>query len=116
MRLTIKGKVTLDGQPIEKGMIYFTPIGDTKGTQTGGEIINGEYSVSAEKGPTIGKHKVRIRATRDTGRTEPAPMPAPEGTMVPIMENYIPDKYDLRTELEADIKAGENEIDYVLTP
>ncbi|MBN1853529.1 MAG: hypothetical protein JW829_12430 [Pirellulales bacterium] len=41
---TIRGTVTYDGKPVEKGAITFTPV-DGKGPSIGAKIIDGTYSV-----------------------------------------------------------------------
>ncbi|MSR56416.1 MAG: hypothetical protein EXS05_01930 [Planctomycetaceae bacterium] len=104
---SVSGTVTFDGKPVELGQITFTPVGK-EGTVTGAEIKNGKYSVSREAGPLVGQHKVSIHANRKSGAQIPAIMPAPEGTMIDVMEEYIPTKYNFESTLTAEIKAGDN--------
>jgi hypothetical protein len=58
--VAIKGKVTLDGQPLEKGDILFTH-SDPQHGQEAGKIAGGEYSANVHPGA----NKVSIRATRE---------------------------------------------------
>src|SRR5262245_29101434 len=68
-RKALSGTVTLDGAPLAKGAIEFHPITEG-GTQSGGLIENGRYSVPADKGATPGEYRVLIS---DTYETPPLP-------------------------------------------
>ena len=60
------GTVTLDGQPLEKGSISFTPDaskGNTSGTSTIAPIKNGRYELPADQGISGGWYEVRVEAT-----------------------------------------------------
>ncbi|MEX0728487.1 MAG: hypothetical protein WEB58_04925 [Planctomycetaceae bacterium] len=112
-RASISGQVTFDGQPVEDGTISFVPAGDTQGPVSGDRIVNGTYTIPADKGPVIGSHKVEIKATRKTGEKIPAVPPA-TGEME-VTEDYIPAKYNTETTLTADVVGGENKKDFTLT-
>ncbi|WP_254510386.1 hypothetical protein [Anatilimnocola floriformis] len=84
--ISIKGKVTLDGQPVEKGDIYFTNA-DPQFGQEAGKIANGEYSAKVHPG----QNKVAISATREV----PGKF-GPMGTE-PLLEDAVPAKYKLPT-------------------
>ena len=60
-RGAVKGKVTLDGSPVEEGSIAFIPTGGTEGPTAGGQIEQGQYSVPSAKGPVVGRYRVEIR-------------------------------------------------------
>lgn len=111
-RATISGSVAFNGQPVEKGMIEFIPTGSTKGPTSGGAIENGKYDIT-EKGPTIGPHKVLIRATRKTGKMVDAG-PQTGGAKVEETEQYIPPQYNSATTLEVSIVSGTNKQDFDL--
>ncbi|QDT95947.1 hypothetical protein [Gimesia aquarii] len=111
-RATISGSVTFNGEPIEKGIIEFIPTGSTKGPTSGGPIKNGKYDIT-EKGPTMGPHKVLIRATRNTGKMVDAG-PQTGGAKVEETEQYIPAQYNIKTTLEVTILSGINKQDFNL--
>ncbi len=114
---SVSGKVTYNGEPIEEGQISFTPTKESGATSHGaaaGEIKAGAYSIPASEGPMVGKHSVSITASRKTGEQVPAAMPAPEGTMIEVTEEYIPYKYNFETELAAELSTGENTKDFAL--
>ena len=57
-RATVKGKVTLGGQPQLKGSVVFVPVDPTKGDETYGALgANGEYMASVFPG----KYKVAVQ-------------------------------------------------------
>jgi hypothetical protein len=58
-RKALSGSVTLDGGPLEQGNIEFHPLSEG-GTQSGGVITDGSYSIPAHQGATPGKYRVSI--------------------------------------------------------
>jgi hypothetical protein len=76
-RGAVGGMVKLDGKPVEKGSILFTPIQGAHGTVAGGEIENGRYQLSATNGPVLGWNRVEIRAMRKTGKMVQKPFSPP---------------------------------------
>ena len=116
-RAGVSGTVTFDGEPIKEGRITFTPQEGESSGAAAALIEDGEYSIDDSVGPKVGKQKVTINASRKTGQTVPAAMPAPEGTMIEVTEEYIPYKYNYATTLSADIKAGDNDgVNFDLKP
>ena len=116
-KTSVAGKVTLNGEPIELGLITFTPSSETAATSSGaasGEIKAGTYSIPESEGPMVGKHTVSITAQRKTGQQVPAIIPAPPGTMIDVTEEYIPYKYNFETTLTAELTDGENTKDFAL--
>ena len=64
-RYPVSGKVTYNGQPLEKGSISFVP---EKGASATGSIEHGDYALSTEgnnDGALPGKYKVTIMAKED---------------------------------------------------
>jgi hypothetical protein len=107
----IHGKVTLNGKPLAKGSILFTPIEGTHGAVAGGEIENGRYEFSGATGPAIGWNRVEIRAARKTGKMIPKPF-APPGQMIPEQVEAVSPQYNTSSTLKVEIKPGENTADF----
>jgi hypothetical protein len=61
-RAAIRGRVTVDGEPLKRGIIRFIPAGDTEGAMAATEIVDGEYVLDAEQGPVVGELRVEILA------------------------------------------------------
>jgi hypothetical protein len=98
----VSGTVTLDGNPIAEGEIIFEA-GDHSATPSAGKIVDGRFKFRA----TYGAKKVQINATKDTGRKEK------DGW--PIFQSIIPERYNTKSELTADIKtSGPNEFTFTL--
>jgi hypothetical protein len=96
-RVEVKGKVILKGTPVKDGIIKFTPV--TPGgaqSESGAQIVNGEYDLPGEKGLFPGQYKVMI--TAGDGRT-PANTdqpPGPSGANI-ISKDMIPPEYNTKS-------------------
>ena len=96
-RLT--GTVTIDGKPVEQGSLAFNPEGPDPAQAVGASIVNGHYV--AEKVP-LGKVRVLINATRETGRMLPNEHDKP----LPERMDMVPAKY--ASGIEIDGQQGQN--------
>jgi hypothetical protein len=114
-RATVMGKVTLDGVEFTSGSIAFYPIGDTKGPSSGGTIQNGRYSIAAGQGPVVGHNRVEIRgALKKTGR-KVQKLFAKSGVMEDEVVEAVPSRYNVKSILDRELKAGDNTLDFELT-
>jgi hypothetical protein len=82
---TVTGLVQLEGQPLLEGRIKFVPEKGTAGSGGGDVIRKGKYRI--EKGLTVGKYQVEIRADRPIpGKKVPSPIGGPPiDRVVPIV-------------------------------
>jgi hypothetical protein len=102
-KVPVRGSVSLDGEPLEQGRIELIP-SDGKGTTTGAEILDGDFQLRADPGPKT----VHITAQKVVGTEKMYPND-PKSPEHDIIEQLIPARYNARTELKCDIKAGEND-------
>lgn len=104
----VTGSVEFDGKPVEDGDILFYPE-EKELAPDAGKIVNGQYKLQAKEG----RKTVQIRATRVVpGKTQPHP----SGGTMEVREDYIPERYNTKTELTAEITAGsDNGVDFTLT-
>ncbi|MFG0262992.1 MAG: hypothetical protein ACF788_11425 [Novipirellula sp. JB048] len=104
----VTGTVTFDGEPIPEGRVQFRALeGDQR--SFAGKIENGAYSVETFTGPM----RVEVRASRlIPGKFDETSNP---GEKTPVGEMYIPEKYNSRSELSADIPAGGDVVNFDLT-
>lgn len=107
-RPVVEGTVTLDGEPIEKGTIELLP-SDGKGPTAGCGIEAGKYRMPAAPG----SRQVVIRASRKDGKM-PDPMSPGSGTLIDRYVEYVPARYNEKTELTVTIKPGLNKHDFKL--
>jgi hypothetical protein len=104
----VSGQVTFQGKPLDRGSIAFYPA-EGQGTLSGGQITNGQYTVSAEKGLEPGWYDVRISSTE--GGPPPSDELPGEATVIP--KERIPAEYNSKTTLKVEVKeTGENKFDF----
>lgn len=101
-KIKVEGTVTFDGEPLSVGSIVFDS-SDGKGGSSAGGIENGKFQFDSQ----LGKKKVLISATRDTGEKDQYDEP--------VTESYIPKQYNSETTLTAEVKPdGENNFEFAL--
>lgn len=97
----ISGMVTVDDQPLKKGVITFFPIGT--GTTVGGEIVDGKFSLPVDKGPSVGKYRVEIVAFKTSGKKE---FDVDLNKQVDVEVQYLPSKYNTNSTLDCEVSKG----------
>lgn len=113
-RVAVEGEVSLDGKPIQKGSILFRPTGTTKGMTAGGEIIDGRYQLSADKGPVVGNNIVEFYADFKTGRKVLLVPHDPGSGSVDEYVQVFPERFNTRSTVQCEIKSGESTYDFNL--
>ena len=99
----------------------FYPEPGTRGPTAGGKIVDGEFTVAAEKGTMEGTFRVQISATRKTGKKvfDPTAEMLDSGStdgMIDEIVQYIPARYNKQSELTADVvDGGENRFEFALS-
>ena len=101
----IKGKVTLDGAPLEEGSIAFIPT-DGKGVTSGGKITKGEYTADVP----YGDKRIEIRARKVIG-SKPAYEGVADSPMQDIFVELIPLKYNAESTLVWTIDSAAHDVD-----
>ena len=99
-RSEVSGSVTYAGKPIEDGQIRFVPEEGTVGPVSAAPIANGKYTIDAKGGVPVGAHRVEIEAYQVDEKAGSEEIPGVEG---PPRKQYIPAKYNQKTELKADV-------------
>lgn len=95
--LDVTGTVKYDGKDVTEGDIAFYPADKNVGPE-GGKIKDGKYTMKVKEG----KNTVKITAIHT--------VPGKKGPMgEDAVEQYIPDKYNEKTTLTADVAAGKTE-------
>lgn len=97
---TVSGIVKLYGKPLENAFVEFVPA--DMNSSNGQTDKNGAYTLTykaSTKGATIGEHTVRIYTK-------------PGGAAGSTMEELVPAKFNVKSELKATVKAGDNKIDF----
>jgi len=96
----VRGRVTMDGKPLSHVTVSFRPIGG--GRQSCGDTDDdGRYELTYIRdilGAKLGNHRVTVGPS----------------DLVPSPKKRIPERYNAKTTLEAEVHAGENEFDFAL--
>jgi hypothetical protein len=111
-RGSVSGAVTLDGQPVDGGIISFFPNGREARKSACTTIAAGRYAVPAGSGPAIGANRVEIRWSRKTGKKVPGALLASRET--DELVEAVPARYNANSELKVEIKPGDNQADFQL--
>lgn len=115
-RMAVEGRITVDGAPLKSGSILFIPQGDVRGPTSGGRVIDGQFRIESERGPTAGMHRIEIRADDKLpdDLTAPHSYTTHDGFKPP--KNRIPARYNARSNLVVKIRAdGKSDVDFELS-
>ncbi len=110
-RAGISGKVTLDGEPIENGLIRFIPIEGTNAPSGGSAITNGAYQVPVDKGLMAGKYRVEITGRGTTGKKIQSGVGGP---VIDEVYELVPKRYNKESELTLEMQSDSRVVDYDL--
>jgi len=105
---TVSGDVTLDGAPLDEGLITFVP-DDQKAPRVAVPVKDGKYTASVPAGPC----RVEITAPKATGEKKRM-YPTPDSPLVDVIVERIPERYNVKSELKGDVKAGANTLNWPL--
>jgi hypothetical protein len=104
---TVVGDITLDGQPLSKGHLEFTPV-DGQG-QTGGAIIEGGKFIATVP---VAKMQVKIRSPKVIGKRKA--YDTPEAPWEDELAEALPAKYNDRSDITLEVQRGRQEVRYDL--
>lgn len=97
----VRGRVTLNGKPLENADVVFQP-DNGKSPGVGRTDAEGHYELAYKRGVTgspVGQNTVLIRVSRELVRNPPR----------------IAAKFNSKSELRREVKAGQNEFDFDVT-
>jgi hypothetical protein len=104
---TVSGIVTLDGQPLQSGLIRFVPI-DGRTPTAEATITDGEFSAEVP----IGEKRVSISAPKVVGK-RPA-YQTPNAPMIDVVEELLPARYNVTSELTLNVTDGRQDAPFEL--
>jgi hypothetical protein len=107
----VEGTVTLDGAPVDGGVIMFFQ-GDGPGSDKGNSaIVGGKYLIDGEraKNLTPGSYTVQIHWLQRLGSGNPA---NPDTS--PAVRQMIPPKYSTKSTLTRELVLGPNKLEFEL--
>jgi hypothetical protein len=104
---TVSGTVTLDGQPLKSGLIRFVPA-DGQTPTAEATITDGEFTAEVP----VGEKQVSISAPKVVGK-RPA-YQTPNSPMIDIVEELLPARYNVTSELKLNVAGGRQTEDFKL--
>jgi hypothetical protein len=105
-QVPVVGMVTFQGQPVTSGEIVFTPAGEAAAS-IATKIEAGKYDIRVPEG----RQQVRITAYREVPGKFDTSNP---GEQTPMVEMYIPPKYNDKTTLEVTVDSAAKTHDFTL--
>ena len=111
-RAAVAGSVTLDGIPVDGGIINLIPLSSEGSRKPSAPVSKGHYDIPEEKGPNLGDYRVELCWLKPTGKKIQGNVA--DGPLDEMVET-IPDKYNTRTTLRISIAAGKNKHDFALS-
>ena len=102
----VRGRVTLDGEPVAKAIVEFVPQGERGAPSYGLTDEKGEYQMQftrSQSGATIGSNQVRITSDDEASIAGKRISPGIE---------VFDTRYNTASELSVDVKAGSNRFDF----
>lgn len=111
--VAVSGKVLIDNEPLPEGRIALRPMtqsGNVRAVQT--VITDGAYSFTKNQKIAPGNYSVVITGRRKSGHV----IPPEEGSseVIERYEQYLPAKYNIDTELTAQITGDSSDLDFEL--
>lgn len=112
-RVEVTGTVTLDGLPLTAGTVRFLSVPGTPPVVCDANLQEGQYLISASKGPLPGKYRVEIGVPRKTGRKVQNSLTQ---QITDEMIESLPERYNCRSKLTAEVTdTGSNRFEFALT-
>jgi len=105
---TVIGTVTLDGQPLQSGLIRFVPA-DGQTATADAPITDGKFSATMP----IGEKKISISSPKVVGKRKM--YETADSPMVDTIQELLPPKYNAQSTLTITVKAGKQDQPYDLT-
>jgi hypothetical protein len=107
-KTTIQGEVTLDNEPLQEGLITYVPV-DGKTPNAATKIKDGKYRLDANPGAM----RVQINSSLVTGKRKA--YDSADSPLIDVLGERVPERYNDKTELTADVKKGENVFNWKLS-
>jgi hypothetical protein len=101
-KATVRGEVTLDGQPLKEGVIRFVPA-DGQSPTADAAIVAGRFTATVP----LGEKRVEISAPKVVGKRKM--IDTPESPWVDEVAELLPPHYNVRSELTMTVQRGTQE-------
>lgn len=99
---TVQGNVTLDGRPLEAGIVRFVPV-DGQSPTADASVTDGQFAATVP----VGEKRVEISAPKVTGQQKM--YNTPDSPTVDIVKELLPARYNVNSELTLTVRDGSQE-------
>ena len=104
---SVSGTVTLDGQPLQSGLIRFVPV-DGQTPTAEATITDGEFSAEVP----VGEKQVSISAPKIVGKRKV--YETPDAPSIDIVAELLPARYNVTSELTLNVTGGRQDAEFKL--
>ena len=104
----VEGQVTYNGQPLKEGLIRFVPVGGASQTADA-PIVDGKYTATTP----VGEFRVEVTASKVVGKSKM--YDTPDSPAVDVVEQVIPAKFNVNSELRVTVEKGKLEKNFELS-
>lgn len=112
-RLPVSGTVALNGVPLDTGSIRFSSTGE-KLVASGSVIVDGEFSIPAEKGLPPGTYRLEITSP-DNNSPPVVYRDASGGPGIPTQPERIPPEFNMNSQKTVDVTTdGDNHFEFAI--
>ncbi len=105
---TVKGRVTLDGQPLAKGQIRFVPV-DGKSAPVEAEVADGAFAATLP----LGDMRVEVRAPKVVGKLKM--YESPNSPVVDKIEEAVAARFNVTSTLTLTVRKGEQPAEFAVS-
>lgn len=109
-RYPLSGRVTFNGEEVDRGNISFLPTDPDSQRPAGGRFEDGAYSFDEEFGANAGQYKVDIRWAKKTG----AKFTDRLGNVDDVRTEGLPAEFNTASTLTVDVGPGQTKFDFDL--
>lgn len=111
-RVPVSGKVTVKGQPLKDGVIYFVPL-DGQGSQANKPLTDGAFQFEGTEGLQPGKYLVRLSSAAKGTTVNEEEAGGPGGSANVTFAELVPPEWSDKSKQEVTVTAkGPNEFTF----
>lgn len=108
----VSGSVNFGGSPLASGRISFQPTGENGASSAATAVVDGKYSISADKGLVPGSYSVIFTITEKTGEKKSYTKLSGEVIEYEETVTYVPPEWGEQSTQTVTVEAKKNVFDF----
>ncbi|MBR4751367.1 MAG: hypothetical protein IKX88_12925 [Thermoguttaceae bacterium] len=108
----VSGSVTFGGSPLAYGRISFQPTGENGASSAAAAVVDGKYSIPANKGLVPGSYSVVFTITEKTGEKKSYKKPTGEEVEYEETVSYVPPEWGEQSTQTVTVEAKKNAFNF----